>query len=101
METSPPKVFDSERTGISKEKLLISCFLILKRVRNIDNKLDKKKGIVYDKQIAGKLSLEERSFILKDSKSLTDAYLKYLHKEEWFLKAKKKFPEFRKDSSIR
>ena len=49
LETSPPKVFDSERTGISKEKLLICCFIILKRVRNIDNKLDKKKGIVYDK----------------------------------------------------
>ena len=66
----------------------------MKRVRNIDNKLDKKKGIVYDKDMAGKLSIEERSFVLKDTKQLTEAYLKYIHKEDWFLKAKRKFPEF-------
>ena len=88
------KKFNSERANISKEKLLISCFIIMKRVRNIDNKLDKKKGIVYDKDMAGKLSIEERSFVLKDTKQLTEAYLKYIHKEDWFLKAKRKFPEF-------
>ena len=66
----------------------------MKRVRNIDSKLDKKKGIVYDKEMAGKLSIEERSFVLKDTKLLTEAYLKYIHKEDWFLKAKRKFPEF-------
>ena len=73
----------------------------MKRVRNADSKLDKKRGITFDKQIVGNLSIEERSFLLKDQKHITEAYLKYIHKEEWFLKAKKKFPEFQKDKSIK
>ena len=72
------KAFDSERAGIGKEKLLICCHIVMKRIRNIDNKIDSKRGIVYDKEIAGKLSIEERSFLLKDHRQITEAYLKYV-----------------------
>jgi hypothetical protein len=54
--------------GISKEKLTICCNIIRKRLRNIDQKLDKKKGITYNKDISGKISVEERSFLLKPQK---------------------------------
>ena len=43
-----------------------------------DNKIDSKRGIVYDREIAGKLSIEERSFLLKDHRQITEAYLKYI-----------------------
>ena len=72
------KVFDSDRAGIGKDKLLICCFIVMKRMRNIDNKIDSKRGIVYDREIAGKLSIEERSFLLKDHRQITEAYLKYI-----------------------
>ena len=33
-------------------------------------------------------------------KQITPAYLKYVHKEEWYMKALKKFPQFKKDKRI-
>ena len=63
-----PVAFDPEKASINKEKLLICCSIVLKRVRVADNKIDRKKGLTYDKMINGKLSVEERSFMLKDTR---------------------------------
>ena len=63
-------------------------------------KLDSKKGIAVDKVTMCKIKPEERALLFKGPKSITQAYLKYVHKEDWFIKAQGKFPQFRKDKKI-
>ena len=71
-----------------------------KRLKPIDCKLDKKKGLRTDRTTAGTLTIEERSFLLRSPKNLSPAYLKYIHKEEWYCKAVHRFPQFKKDKSL-
>jgi len=76
-----------ENLGFLKEKLLICCNIVENRLKPVDHKLDKKKGITTDRITAGMIMMEERSFLLRTSKQLTQAYLKYIHKEEWYCTA--------------
>ena len=71
-----------------------------KRLKKVDHKIDKKKGIRTDRISAGMIMMEERSFLLRSPKQLTSAYLKYIHKEEWYLKAINIFPQFKKDKNL-
>jgi len=73
---------------------------VRKRLKLVDDKLDKKKGIRTDRHSAGTILIEERSFILRSPKNLSQAYLKYIQKEEWYLKAISSFPQFKKDKSL-
>ena len=70
--------------GFLKEKLLICCNILRKRMKDQDEQLDKKHGIQVDRMTAGELILEERSFLLRSPKNITDAYLNFIHKEEWY-----------------
>jgi hypothetical protein len=92
--------FSLQDLGFLKEKLLICCNIVRKRLKPVDDKLDKKKGIRTDRHSAGTVLLEERSFILRSPKNLSSAYLKYIQKEEWYLKAISSFPQFKKDKSL-
>ena len=83
---------DLETLGFSKEKLLVCCNIIRKRVKDVDNNLDKKKGIRTDRITAGNLLLEERSFLMRSPKNISPAYLKYIQKEDWYQKAVQSFP---------
>lgn len=78
--------------GFLKQKLLICCNIVRKRLKPMEDKLDKKKGIRTDRATAGTILVEERSFLLRHAKNLSQAYLKYVGKEEWFTKATRKFP---------
>ena len=63
-------------------------------------KLDSKKGITVDKSTMCKIKPEERALLFRGPKSITQAYLNYVHKEDWFIKAQGKFPQFKKDKKI-
>ena len=86
--------------GFGKEKLLVCCNIVRKRLKEQDDQLDKKLGIRVDRITAGELILEERSFLLRTPKNLTQAYLKYIHKEDWYCKAMAKFPQFKKNKEL-
>jgi len=73
---------------------------VRKRLKSNDDKLDKKKGIRTDRHTAGTISIEERSFLLRSPNNISPAYLKYIQKEEWYLKAICSFPEFKKDKNL-
>ena len=73
--------------GFLKEKLLICCNIVRKRLKSDADKLDKKKGIRTDRTTVGTILVEERSFLLRSPKNLSQAYLKYIQKEEWYCKA--------------
>ena len=85
---------------MNKEKLLICCKIVGTRLKDLHAKLDKKKGINADRATIGKIKTEERSFILRSPKQITPAYLKYVHKEEWYQKALSKYPQFKKDKRL-
>ena len=86
------KTLSLESLDFQKEKLLICCNVIRKRLKNVDLNLDKKKGIRTDRYTAGNLLLEERSFLMRSPKTISPAYLKYIQKEEWYSKAVRSFP---------
>ena len=73
--------------GFIKEKLLICCNIMRKRMKNMDEDLDKKKGIQCDRTTVGIILVEERSFMLRNPKTFTPGYIKYVKKEDWYLKA--------------
>ena len=79
---------------------MISCNIVSNRLKPVEHKLDKKKGIVTDRITAGVITMEERSFLLRNPQQLTLGYLKYIHKEEWYCKAVQSFPQFKKDKSL-
>ena len=72
--------------------MFVCCNILRKRLKDIDNKLDKRKGIRTDRVTAGNLLLEERSFLMRNPKNISPAYLKYIQKEEWYQKALHRFP---------
>ena len=76
-----------ENLGFLKEKLLVCCNIVGNRLKPVDHKLDKKKGIKTDRITAGEITMEERSFLLRSKKQLSSAYLKYIRNEEWYCKA--------------
>jgi hypothetical protein len=88
------------KLNFSKEKLLVCCNLMQKRLKQPDDKLDKKKGIQFDRLTIGKLTTEEKAMILRQGKQLTPAYFKYIHKEEWYQKIKRKNPVFKREKKI-
>ena len=69
-------------------------------MKDVDDDLDKKKGIRCDSYTVGTILVEERSFLLRSPKQLSQAYLKYIQKEEWYQKAVSRFPQFKKDKSL-
>ena len=91
MKSSPPTC-SLEILGFLKEKLVVCCNIIRKRVKDIDFKLDKKNGIRADRQTQGKLLYEERSFLMRKAKNISPAYLKFIQKEDWYNKALGKLP---------
>ena len=78
--------------GFLKEKLVICCNIMRKRLKPVEDKLDTKKGIRTDRMTAGVILIEERSFLLRSPKNLSAAYLKYIQKEDWYIKALSSFP---------
>ena len=92
--------YDPDVGKINKEKLLICCKVVGSRLKDVMKKLDSKKGIAVDKGTMCKIKPEERAFLFRGPKAITQAYLKYVHKEDWFLKAQSKFPQFKKDKKI-
>ena len=76
-----------EEVGFLKEKLLVCCNILRKRMKDVDIDLDKKKGITVDQTTVGTILVEERSFLLRDPKTLTPGYLKYIKNEDWYSKA--------------
>ena len=92
--------YNPDSAKINKEKLLICCKIVGTRLKDLHQKLEKKKGITADRATMGKIKTEERSFILRGPKAITAAYLKYVHKEEWYEKALRKYPQFKKDKRI-
>ena len=47
-------------------------------MKDVNEDLDKKKGIRTDRATVGTILVEERSFLLRSPKSLSQAYLKYI-----------------------
>lgn len=47
-------------------------------MKDVDDDLDKKKGIRCDSYTVGTILVEERSFLLRSPKQLSQAYLKYI-----------------------
>lgn len=68
------------------------CNIIRKRLKVVEDKLDSKKGIRSDRHTAGTITMEERSFLLRSPKTISQAYLKYIQKEDWYSKAVTRFP---------
>ena len=66
---------------------MVCCNIVGNRLKPVDHKLDKKKGIMTDRITAGEITMEERSFLLRSKKQLSTAYLKYIRNEEWYCKA--------------
>ena len=46
--------------GFQKEKLIVCCNIVRKRLKNVDEDLDKKKGITADRTTVGTVLVEER-----------------------------------------
>jgi len=78
------KPYSLQDLGFLKEKLLICCNIARKRMKDVDGDLDKKKGIRTDRTTRGTILIEERSFLLRSPKTISQAYLKYISKEEWY-----------------
>lgn len=57
--------------GFLKQKLLICCNVVRKRLKPTEDKLDKKKGIRTDRGTAGTILVEERSFLLRHTKNIS------------------------------
>ena len=49
-----------EDLGFLKEKLLVCCNIVQKRLKTFDEDLDKKKGITVDRTTVGTVLVEER-----------------------------------------
>ena len=90
-----------KRRDIVKEKLLVCCAIVKRRFKDPSARLDSKKGITHDRFSVGKVKSEEKALLLRPSKQLTDAYIKYLHKEDWYLRLKRKFPQFERDMKLK
>ena len=84
--------YNPDVSKINKEKLLICCKITGTRLKDQTAKLDKKKGITADQATVGKIKTEEKSFLFRSPKQITPAYLKYVHKEDWYQKAQYKYP---------
>lgn len=89
-----------KKRGFIKEKLLVCCFITKRRLKQPEEKLDSKQGITFDKNNQGKVTNEEKAFLMRPEKQITPAYIKYIHKEEWYAKLKQKFPQFNRDGKI-
>lgn len=49
----------------------------------------------------GKITTEERAFLLRPEKQLSDSYIKYIHKEDWYTKLRRKLPQFERDTKLK
>ena len=65
IETRP---YSLQELGFLKEKLLVCCNIVRKRMKDVDDDLDKKKGIRCDSYTVGTILVEERSFLLRSPK---------------------------------
>ena len=70
-EESVPKTTNLQELGFLKEKLLICCNVIRKRLKSTEEKIDKKKGLRTDRVTAGTILIEERSFLLRHPKNVS------------------------------
>ena len=69
--TNAPKQTSLQELGFLKEKLLVCCNVIRKRLKNTEEKIDKKKGLRTDRITAGTILVEERSFLLRHPKNIS------------------------------
>jgi hypothetical protein len=81
-----------KRRNLIKEKLLVCCALLQRKIKDPVTKLDKKKGISNGRMTLCKVTAEEKALLLRTEKQITVSYIKYLHKEDWYIKIKQKFP---------
>ena len=84
MNSLTTRPYSLQDLGFLKEKLLICCNIVRKRMKCVEDNLDKKKGIRTDRTTRGTILVEERSFLLRNPKTISQAYLKYISKEEWY-----------------